>query len=132
MQRLSFAILVLGLLLPPVIAIAETDAELRSDVNVLKPGEGRPLVAAQCGLCHSLTLVAQNRADREGWLALIRWMQNKHGLWALGELEGPILDYLETHYAPTVSGRRRPLADHLLPPGERTTAKDKPRKFTGN
>ena len=46
---------------------------------------------------------------------MIRWMQNKHGLWALGELEAPILDYLETHYAPRVSGSRRPLAEHLLP-----------------
>lgn len=42
-------------------------------------------------------------------------MQNKHGLWALGVLEAPILDYLETHYAPTVSGSGRGLAEHLLP-----------------
>ena len=63
----------------------------------------------------ALALVAQNRADRAGWRALIRWMQDKHGLWPLGEFEAPILDYLETHYAPAAVGRRRPLAPALMP-----------------
>ena len=131
MQWRFSVILVLGLLLQPVIAQARTEAEPRSDLNALKLGEGRSLVAAQCGLCHSLTLVAQNRADRQGWLDLIRWMQNKHGLWPLGELEAPVLDYLETHYAPTVSGRRRPLAEHLLPV-ERISAKGESTIFIRN
>ena len=54
-------------------------------------------------------------AQREGWLALVRWTQNKRGLWALGEVKAPTLDYLGNHYASTVSGNRRPLAEHLLP-----------------
>ena len=66
-------------------------------------------VRAQCGACHSLRLVLQNRADRDGWLQMIRWMQDTQGLWPLGEKEAVILDYLATHYGPVKSGRRRPL-----------------------
>ena len=35
-------------------------------------------------------------AQREGWLALIRWVQNKCDLWAWGEVAAPILDPSET------------------------------------
>ena len=90
-------------------------AEATSAESPLIDGEGVQIVSAQCGACHSLALVAQNRADRAGWRALIRWMQDKHGLWPLGEFEVPILDYLETHYAPAAFGRRRPLAPALMP-----------------
>ena len=90
-------------------------AKAMSAESPLIDGEGVQIVSAQCGACHSLALVAQNRADRAGWRALIRWMQDKHGLWPLGEFEAPILDYLETHYAPAAVGRRRPLAPALMP-----------------
>ena len=79
---------------------------------------GFEVVSVQCTVCHSGRLVAQNRADREGWLAMIRWMQETQGLWLLGEQEELILDYLATHYGPaTVVGRRRILSPELLPPG---------------
>ena len=61
-------------------------AEAMSAESPLIDGEGVQIVNAQCGACHSLALVAQNRADRAGWRALIRWMQDEHGLWPLGEL----------------------------------------------
>ena len=35
-------------------------------------------------------------AQREGWLALVRWTQNKRGLWALGAVEAPTPDPSET------------------------------------
>jgi hypothetical protein len=50
-------------------------AEAMSAESPLIDGEGVQIVNAQCGACHSLALVAQNRADRAGWRALIRWMQ---------------------------------------------------------
>ena len=56
------------------------------------------LVASQCTVCHSARLVTQNRMNRGGWLATIKWMQSKHNLWSLEENESPILDYLEKHY----------------------------------
>ena len=70
---------------------------------------GYTQVKAQCTVCHSGRLVAQNRADREGWLQMIRWMQETQGLWPLGDAEPLILDYLARHYGPLPRGRRAPL-----------------------
>lgn len=81
---------------------------------VLAPGI--EVVSAQCTVCHSAKLISQNRANREGWLAMIRWMQETQGLWPLGENEVPVLDYLATNYGPVNVGRRRPLPPGLLPP----------------
>lgn len=64
------------------------------------------LVRANCTGCHSGKLIAQNRATREGWRQMIRWMQKTQGLWDLGSNEPKILDYLVTHYAPQKVGRR--------------------------
>jgi len=67
------------------------------------------LVKTACTACHSSKLVIQNRATREGWLEMIRWMQETQKLWDLQPNEDKILDYLATHYAPENEGRRRPL-----------------------
>ena len=67
------------------------------------------LVKGNCLACHSAKLVTQNRADREGWLGMIHWMQEKQNLPDLGPYEAPILDYLSTYYAPEETGRRPPL-----------------------
>lgn len=85
-------------------AAAETDPQ-----TGLLVAAGYDQVKAQCTACHSGRLVAQNRADREGWLQMIRWMQDTQGLWPLGEAESVILDYLAEHYGPQPRGRRAPL-----------------------
>jgi hypothetical protein len=66
-------------------------------------------VRTQCTVCHSARLITQNRASRDGWLQMIRWMQESQGLWPLGDNETPILNYLAENYAPASSGRRKPL-----------------------
>jgi hypothetical protein len=67
-------------------------------------------VKKTCTVCHSSMLVTQNKADREGWLEMIRWMQEKQGLWKLEpKLENAILDYLAANYGPTAVYRRPPL-----------------------
>ena len=68
--------------------------------------DGYKLVKDQCSKCHSLELVTQNRATRSGWEENIRWMQETQGLWDLGSLEAPILDYLAKNYGPKKSSRR--------------------------
>jgi hypothetical protein len=73
-------------------------------------------VRAQCTACHSARLVTQNRADRDGWLDMIRWMQASQGLWPLGGDEALILDYLADNYGPVRVGRRPPQPPELLPP----------------
>jgi len=70
---------------------------------------GLTVVKAHCSTCHSAKLVAQNHFSREGWLEVIRWMQEKQNLWDLGEQEKVILDYLEKNYAPNKVGKRKKL-----------------------
>ncbi len=74
------------------------------------------LVKAQCTACHSSKLILQHRFTRAGWLDRIRWMQQYHKLWDLGESEKVVLDYLETYYGPSsmrVQGtfRRAPMKE---------------------
>ena len=68
--------------------------------------DGFDLVRGTCTACHSAKLVTQNRATREGWQQMIRWMQETQGLWELGDNEPKILDYLAAYYAPEAIGRR--------------------------
>lgn len=73
---------------------------------------GWELVRANCSGCHSTRLVVQNHKTETGWVHTIRWMQNKHNLWDLGESEETIVHYLATHYGTqtqAASARRRPL-----------------------
>ena len=73
-------------------------------------------VRAHCGGCHSHALVTQQRADRQTWLGMIRWMQDSQNLWQFQpDTETQILDYLAKHYAPEFTGRRRPLPASLRP-----------------
>jgi len=92
----------------------------RFDSSGFPEAPGQDLVITHCTACHSGKLVQQNRATRHGWSELIRWMQNKQGLWALApEVESGLLDYLSTHYGPTdgsAEQRRSPLPRALMPP----------------
>ena len=91
--------------------LAEIDAK-----TGLVVAPGFELVSVHCTVCHSAMLVTQNRADRESWLQMIRWMQESQGLWPLGANEEQIIDYLATNYGPLRAGRRRPLPAELMPP----------------
>jgi len=102
--------------LATLILVAAFSTDHAHSAEQLKPGLGSEIVSQTCIPCHSLKLVTQNRADREGWLSMIRWMQEKQGLWQLGENEEKILDYLSTYYGPTKSFRRAPLPAELMPP----------------
>jgi len=103
-------ILVLGLL-----AVSGSAAQLDAKTGLVV-APGFEVVSMQCTVCHSAKLVTQNRSDRDGWLAMIRWMQETQGLWSLGDNEGLVLDYLAANYGPLSAGRRRPLSPDLLPP----------------
>lgn len=76
-----------------------------------KEGENLDLVLANCISCHSAKMVTQNRATREGWKSMIKWMQETQNLWELGDAEPLILDYLAKYYAPEKAGRRQPLTN---------------------
>jgi len=99
----------------PVEAITTTEVENIVDgIDVatgLIAAEHWELVRTTCTACHSAKLVTQNRADREGWTRMIRWMQETQKLWDLGPDEALILDYLAANYAPEKKGRRARLAN---------------------
>ena len=77
----------------------------------LKAEDGFKTVQANCTACHSAKIITQNRATREGWKNMIRWMQEKQNLWDLGANEDIILDYLAAYYAPDSVGRRANLSN---------------------
>jgi hypothetical protein len=107
MKRRIWLLPVLLLLwsLPAFAADQETDKETGL---IIAPGFEE--VKQTCTVCHSPMLITQNKADRDGWLEMIRWMQDKQGLWQLEPaLENTILDYLAANYGPTAVSRRPPL-----------------------
>ncbi len=74
-------------------------------------GEHLELVIENCTGCHSSKLIIQNRASKEGWMGMIKWMQETQNLPDLGENEAKIVSYLATYYAPEEQGRRKPLTE---------------------
>ncbi|MCP4437702.1 MAG: monoheme cytochrome C [Aureispira sp.] len=83
--------------------------------------EGYKLIIQNCGNCHSLKLVTQNRASKEGWIETIEWMQETQKLGDLGENREAIVNYLAKNYGIKKSGRRPNLKNtdwYELPPAE--------------
>ena len=72
---------------------------------------GMQEVINNCTNCHSAKLVTQNRMNKSGWTATIRWMQKTQNLWELGENEELIINYLAKNYGPIQKGRREGLKD---------------------
>ncbi|MFC4871403.1 hypothetical protein [Negadavirga shengliensis] len=96
------------------IPLDEIEDRIEDGIHVqtgLVADEGLHLVIANCTACHSAMLITQNRADRDGWKKMIRWMQETQNLWDLGANEEIILNYLSQNYAPKKRGRRAPLTD---------------------
>jgi hypothetical protein len=98
-------------LLPSITWAADIDAS-----SGLIKNPGWELVRANCGGCHSHALITNQRADRQTWLDMIRWMQTTQNLWQFpAETEASILDYLAANYTPRASRRRAPIRLSLMP-----------------
>jgi len=106
---------VLGLLLAlPTAEAAEVD---RATGLIKQPGWEQ--VRAQCGGCHSYGLIIHQRADRDAWQDMIRWMQRTQNLWEFPpDVEAAIIGYLAANYPPQGEYRRAPLPPHLMPVAE--------------
>lgn len=95
--------------------IQQEDNEMIKDgIHVetgLKDGEGLMLVVQNCTSCHSAKMITQNRANKEGWRSMIKWMQQTQNLWDLGDNEEKIVNYLSSNYPPQKKGRRAALTD---------------------
>ncbi len=102
--------------IPASLLAAGDEAEKKTDpVSGMVIDEHWDLVRANCIVCHSTKGFTQIRLDRKNWEKIIRLMQEKNGLWPLGEMEPKILDYLEKNYGLTEEHHnpkiRRPLLD---------------------
>lgn len=87
---------------------------IKSGIHIatgFKNDKNLSLVIASCTPCHSAKLVTQNRATKEGWLGIIRWMQETQNLWDLGQNEDLITSYLAKNYGPEGKGRRATLTN---------------------
>jgi len=94
--------------------LADATRERDPDTGlIVAPGFAE--VKDNCTVCHSAALITQSRATRDGWLAMIRWMQETQRLWPLGEHEDRIVEYLAENYRPQAAGRRPPLPPELMP-----------------
>lgn len=102
----------LSLILLAMTAVAEVD-----ETTGLTVAPGWELVRIHCGGCHSHKLVTGQRADRQTWLDIIRWMQATQNLWQFdAQTEAGILDYLAQNYPPQPNRRRAPIPPSLMPP----------------
>lgn len=98
-----------------MLALQVNAAELDAGTGlIIAPGWEN--VRAHCGGCHSHALVTQQRADRQTWLDMIRWMQASQNLWQFqADTETQILDYLAENYPPRRNRRRAPIPVSLMP-----------------
>ena len=101
-----------------VLASSVAAAEEVDETTGLIVDDGWQLVRIHCGGCHSHALVTGQRADRQTWLDMIRWMQATQNLWQFdAATENGILNYLATNYPPQPNRRRAPIPPSLLPGG---------------
>lgn len=87
--------------------VAVIDSVKTDKATGLIVDKGLDIVTAHCTGCHSSKLITQFHTDRAGWLEKIRWMQQKQKLWALGDAEPVILDYLAKNYPASETVNRR-------------------------
>ena len=98
-----------------LLPLASHGADIDAATGLVK-GPGWELVRAHCGGCHSHALVTNQRADRQTWLDMIRWMQSTQNLWQFPPgTEKQILDYLAATYPPQPNRRRAPIPPSLMP-----------------
>lgn len=104
-------LLAIVMLLPALTHASEVD-----EATGLIKSPGWEQVRAHCGGCHSHALVTSQRADRQTWLDMIRWMQATQNLWQFEpQTEARILDYLSANYPPQPNRRRAPIPPSLMP-----------------
>lgn len=110
-------LVILLMLLPGLLLAVDID-----ESSGLIKSTGWEQVRAHCGGCHSHALVTSQRADRQTWLDIIRWMQATQNLWQFPrETEAQILDYLAKNYPPQENRRRAPIPPSLMPPAATET-----------
>ncbi len=80
-------------------AVVDISFDPTDDYWGLPRSDDVDLVAAYCGVCHSLAIVMQQRQSEDGWNYLLNWMTEKQGMAALaGDDRAAILAYLTREF----------------------------------
>ena len=92
-NRMAALCTVLGLL--AAASVFADESQIR-----LKDGDGKPLVEANCSICHSLDYIPLNSVflDRKGWEGSVNKMIKAMGAPIRGEDVPAIVDYLARNY----------------------------------
>jgi len=87
------AVVLLGLMFASPLLADETQV-------ALKEGEGKPLVEANCSMCHSLDYIQMNSIflDRKGWEASVNKMIKVMGAPIRTDDVPAIVEYLNRNY----------------------------------
>ena len=84
-----------------LLGVLLTTSALADEAQVtLKDAEGKPLVEANCSMCHSLDYIQMNSPflDRKGWEASVNKMIKVMGAPIRPEDAPAIIDYLSRNY----------------------------------
>ena len=79
-----------------IFSLIEPTATIHVSAAELPKGAGEVLVRQQCGICHDIDLVSQQRLSREGWAGVLDDMTQFGAPFNAGQRQ-LILDYLATH-----------------------------------
>jgi hypothetical protein len=80
-------------------ALLAAPAAAQDDFGGLVEGQGREDVFYNCGSCHSLRTVTNQRLQRWRWDQLLTWMVDEQGMAEPDpETRAAILEYLVAHY----------------------------------
>ena len=89
------------IVLSGVVVAAQTQRATREDfTEYLPPGDGKPLVAAQCSSCHELKGTIQLRRSKQEWEAIVLDMAARGAPLTIEEAD-TIIGYLSTVFSPT-------------------------------
>jgi hypothetical protein len=105
-------LILVALLWCGIVSVRAEEVEKDPATGLIK-AENWEFVSVNCMACHSTKGFTQMRQDRKNWQKTIKTMQEKNGLWPLGDMESKILDYLEKNYGLPKEARnskiRRPI-----------------------
>lgn len=85
------------------VALSEPPSK-STDPQEVPEKEGKELVQRACGQCHSFDVVISQPHSREEWTEVVARMIG-NGARLSDDEYNLIIDYLSTHYAPSVSKR---------------------------
>jgi competence protein ComEA len=94
----------------------DRQAENEKIAAQLPDGEGRSIMVARCGACHSLARITAGKKSLKSWTNTVKVMV-MNGAVLESKEEAPLAQYLATNFAPAVNVNSAPAAELATVPG---------------